>query len=306
METKLFKDFITFSRLQLRTWDVDPSYPLLKRLYYYHYDYEEDIALWHTFVYVAFYHLGSAETFLRYYPHPTSSIRWVTTLPTGVERRGFRGRPDLIQEHLKDLYRKLFPFTKRIKDTISRYRDAWSTIREDYQSVSYAGPWSSYKLVDLLKWVHGYEITSPDFGVGGGGKKAGPIPGLAAITGYDWKDCATKIEMQQWFYNICQRQMEPQFGGMDQCETCLCDFNSLMHGRYYVGHDIDQQLEFLTSQGLTRPYMEIRKEIFPDCVLGENHDWREVRKKLKSLYSVYGEIYDPFSGTQPSRNKRQR
>ena len=299
MNEKLLRDFLAFSQIQKSTWDIDPTYPLLKKVYE-HYDYEQEIALWHTIVYVAFYHLGSAEIFLKKYPYPKANLKWDTSLSTGIERRGFRGRPDLVQEHLHDLCRRFLPLTKWIKRLVdcTDHRDArWAYIRQSYASIAYSGPWSSYKFADLLKWVHGYDITAPDFGVGGGSKTAGPIAGLAAITGQDVKKCRD-LEVQESFYRYCNIRMPIPFNGMDQCETCLCDFNSMLKGHYYPGHDIDQQLEFLRSQDM-RIYLDLRKEIFPHSTLGELNGWSGVRKNLKRQYRLYGTLYDSF---QPQGN----
>lgn len=314
MNPRLFEDFIKFSQLQIGTWDIDPTYPLLKDLYT-NWDYDKETALWHTIVYTAFYHLGSAETFLETNPQPNNDLVWNMILPTGVERRGFRGRPDLIQEHLHDICRKYRPFTNWIDNIVHENATSpevgWEYIREDYSKVAYGGSWSSYKFADLLKWVHGYEITAPDFGVGGGSKSAGPISGLAFITEESMETCLNE-EFHKDFYGVAQEAMSScsefsprRFNGMDQCETCLCDFNSMIKGSYYVGHDIDLQLEFLRKYDL-RHYLAARKRVFPVHTLGEEYGWHGVRKELKWEYKRNGKIYNPFTDFQSSWNKRQR
>jgi hypothetical protein len=300
---KLFEDFLEFSQLQIDTWDIDPTYPLLKKVYDER-GYRAEQALWHTIVYLTFYHLGSAELFLKEYPHPTRKIKWKTVLPTGTERRGFRGRPDLVQDHLKAICNNL-PLETWLGNLITNDScGSWTAIREEYKKIKYAGDWSSYKLADLLKWVHDAEITAPDFGVGGGGEDAGPIPGLSKLTGLDWKECASNTQLQMDFYELCTERMLTPFVGLDQCETSLCDFNSMVNGRYYVGHDIDQQQEFLeTCQPTPSQYIEARKNVFPHKVLGELNGWSGVNKQLKSVYKDTGRIHDPYSHKR-QRNKR--
>jgi hypothetical protein len=65
----------------------------------------------------------------------------------------------------------------------------------------------------------------------------------------------------------------------------------MMNGRYYVGHDIDQQLEFINSHNLPigHPYKDKRKETFMVATLGELNGWSGVRKKL-NLFIKTGKI----------------
>jgi len=284
-DKKLFKDFLKFSQLQIRTWDIDPAYPVLREVYRMR-DLEGEEALWHTAVYVAFYNLGSAEYFINIYPKPTTHIIWGVSLPTGTERRGFRGQPHLVKKHLQDVARRI-PLVKWVSRMTS-----WTYVRDEYSNIKYGGTWSSYKFADLLKWVHGVKITAPDFGVGGGGEKAGPIAGMSLLTGYDRKDCLN-ADLQNELYDLCVDRMEYPFEGMDQCETCLCDFNSMADGRYYTGHDIDQQQAVVKTANSV--YLSARREVFDKRLLGEDSGWIGVRKKLNTLYYETGQIYDPFS-----------
>ena len=296
-------DFLKFSQLQIRSWDIDPTYPVLKALYVIR-EYTKEEALWHTFVYLTFYHLGSVEVFLERNPKPAKSIRLSEALPTGTERRGFRGRPDLVKKHLvalRNLSVEWYGIVNMVDNWAapSRYT-GWNNIREQYSALPYAGPWSSYKLADLLKWVHGYNITAPDFGVGGGGDTIGPIPGMAELTGYDWYDCANNVELQHTFYSYCCDRMKRPFKGLDQCETCLCDFNSVLQGRYYTGKDIDLQLAFLSSQNmLTTEYLNARHVSFGRKLRGEEQGWKGERKELNKYYLVHNEVYNPY---EPSNN----
>jgi len=153
----------------------------------------------------------------------------------------------------------------------------------------YAGPWSSYKWADLLKNVHGLRITANDVGVGGKGETAGPIPGMVLLTGLDWKQCANDTNSQRDLLSRCVEHYGVPFTGLDQLETCLCDFNSLAHGRYYSGHDIDVQMEHLPTDKI---WWMARGIAIPKSCRGEvGRRWNGPRKALKSLYRDKGIIH---------------
>ena len=300
IKRKLFRDFLQFSEIQLASWDIDPTYPVLKQVYKKR-RYDQEQALWHTAIYVTYYHLGSTEIFFAHNPHPTTDtlFPFPTALPTGTERRGFRGQSGRVKTHLDHISRRR-PISTWLRGM------TWDEIRDSYKSIRFGGDWSSYKFADLLKWVHDFPITASDFGVGGGGEKAGPIAGMSILTGYPRKECATNIGLQKEFYELCLKRMPHNtFYGMDQCETCLCDFNSMLVGRYYPGHDIDQQLEFIRKAGpWTGDYLEARRVVFHRNVLGEVNGWLGVRKDLNKLYYETGKIYDPFINYKPKRDFR--
>lgn len=283
----LFEIFCRFAKGQIYSWDIDPTYPVLKRIY----DMEgldSNTRLWRTFLYVTFYSLGSSYRVWSLYPEPTIPNESDLNQPTGIERRGFRARPDLVLKHIQaamDLTKGDF------KGWVEGYgsgTSGWDAARDGMRSLPWGGNWSAYKWADLLKNTHDFPLEAPDFGVGGGGETAGPIPGMVTLTGRPWKECAEDLELQKDLLARSKKAGVP-FGGLDQVETCLCDFNSLCHGRYYIGHDIDSQMESFRTGAVPASFWEARS-VIPSEFRGELNGWAGVRKELKGRFLAYGEV----------------
>jgi hypothetical protein len=111
---------------------------------------------------------------------------------------------------------------------------------------------------------------------------------MVRLTGQPWKRCATDVMLQRQLLLECRDRGVP-FNGLDQLETALCDFNSLCKGTYYVGHDIDQQMDQLKNLG--REWWDARKAAFPSGYLGEVSGWPGVRKELKRQYADDGLLH---------------
>ena len=156
------------------------------------------------------------------------------------------------------------------------------------KSLPWGGNWSAYKWADLLRNTHRLPLEAPDFGVGGGGETAGPIPGMVVLTGESWQRCARDIDFQREFFEKCKKA-GAHFKGMDQVETSLCDFNSLYKGRYYMGYDVDGQMEYFKSGGVPDLFWDAR-DVIPDKYRGEKNDWFGVRKELKSQFASGGRL----------------
>ena len=279
-DKRLWKSFLRFSKFQLRSRDVDPTYPVLKK-YYKLRGLNSEERLWFTFIFCAYYDVGSAEKFFNERPKPKHIGKSLAALPTGVERRGMRGENGgkLVKRHLNAVveHRSLIPIE------YASPKKGWTMVREWYEdALPFTGPWSSYKFADLMRNVHGVDITAPDFGVGGGGKIAGPVAGLVALTGRDLKECATNLDMHRELYKIAKEEVD--YDGMEEMETCLCDFNSAMHGRYYIGHDIDQMQAQLIGAGASRTMYKARGLVINELYLGEKNGWEGPRKHLNKLY----------------------
>jgi hypothetical protein len=291
MNQKLFDDFRQFCDPYIRCSDIDPVYPVLKKVHELRgLDPKGNEAIWHTFLYFVWYHLGSAETVRSQYPRIGYNLK-LGKLDTGIERRGFRGEVGAVKACL-------------LIDHVVGYLNAWFLSFDDFlQSCTtwqamfnavmlfpQCGTWAAYKWCDLMKNIHGYLISAPNIGYGGGGEHAGPIPGMVQLTGENWKECAFNINLQQELYQICLDAGIP-FNGMEQMETALCDFNSMTHGRYYIGHDIDKQMENVTTAG--EIYWKARSHVFPEWALGECRGYYGVRKNLLTFYQRTGKIFVP-------------
>jgi hypothetical protein len=281
----LFEDFCIFARAQLSSGDIDPTYPVLKK-FYADAGIAREVGLWRTLLYLTWYSIGSAETVWTACPEPVllrdESVRG---LSTGVERRGFRGNA----RAAKFVNAVLDRAGHNLSDWVSGLGEGergWDRCRAEIEAVSFAGPWASYKWADLLKHVHDVPITASDIGVGGGGEKAGPIPGMVRLTGHSWKECATNRELQKTLLKRAQDAGVP-FDGLDQLETALCDFNSLVKGSYFVGHDIDDQQ---TKLPVHNRLLWMARSVFPDRYRGELNGWFGVRKHLNRKYADEGVI----------------
>jgi hypothetical protein len=275
----LFDVFCRFGTLQVYSWDIDPTYPVLRKIY----DMEgisPNNRLWRTFLYVTFYSLGSSYRVWDKHPEPCLPPPEDLREPTGIERRGFRARPDLVQKHIQAALDATNggDFLGWVQ-SYGTGEDGWNNARDAMRSLPWGGNWSAYKWADLLAATHDVALTAPDFGVGGGGATAGPIPGMVILTGHPWEKCAKDIDLQRDLYERCVKAGVP-FKGMDQVETSLCDFNSLCKGRFYVGHDVDSQMEHFKKGGVPPLFWEARSAI-PDEYRGEKRDWFGVRKSLK-------------------------
>lgn len=291
MRATRWEDFILFARAQIASGDIDPTYPLL-RSYYKAEQLDDETALWRTLLYVTWYHIGSAETAWKRYPKPGPlDGNVIMALPTGVERRGFRGASgcNLARAFVANVLKRagsdgLWRWMK----SCGTGEDGWRNVRQELEAVSGAGPWASFKWADLMRNVHGFCIEAPDIGVGGKGEMAGPIPGMVALTGRPWKECANDVGLQKELLARAVARGVP-FGGLDEMETCLCDFNSMLKGGYYVGHDLDDQMTKL--QGSTAGLWEARR-CFDDKWRGElgQPTWFGVDKKRKTVYRDQGVI----------------
>ena len=293
MNEAVLQSFCRFAKAHIESGDIDPTYPVLKAVQEAS-GFDIDQALWSTLLYVTWYNLGSAWKVLKVIPRmPTAIDAKLTTwrLPTGTERRGFRGN-DLPWQHLNAVIQHVRTHGGSLSSWVMFVahqggKAGWREVRQHFQAFPYGGNWSSYKWADLLKHVHGYAITADDIGVGGGGATAGPVPGMVRVTGQDWKRCATDVVLQQELHDECVRRGVP-FNGLDQLETALCDFNSLCKGSYYVGHDIDTQMEHIKE--LDAIWWESRAKVFAPRYLGEVGGWFGVRKPLKTAFRDRGEI----------------
>lgn len=284
VKAKLFDDFCRFAKAQIESGDIDPMYPLLRR-FYANEELDREQALWRTLLYVAWYHVGSAEKVWRAVPEPRPlTAHDVRGLPTGIERRAFRGNTNAALFLNAALGRagKLASWV----DSFGEGTRGWDRAREEIRALPWCGPWASYKFADLMKHVHGLPLEASDIGVGGASETAGPIPGMVRLTGEPWKECAQNVGLQRRLLALACDAGVP-FAGLDQLETALCDFNSLCKGGYYVGHDIDDNMTKLRDSGAG---LWESRAVFDDRWRGEVGGWFGVRKPMKTVYSKAGRV----------------
>jgi len=178
------KAFCEFAKAHIKSRDIDPAYPVLRHCLT-EFDDRPD-RIWRTILYVTFYDLGSTELAWAKYPTPPGNVA-PFALPTGVERRGFRGQPDRVAANLNGVLeagRVAGGLDKWVDEQIGDGGEAgWTRARLAFEALPFCGPWASYKWADLLKHTLDEPIDAPDIGVGGRGKTAGPIPGMEWLTG---------------------------------------------------------------------------------------------------------------------------
>lgn len=294
LDEKLFRDFVCFSRLQLESGDIDPTYPVLKELIRKDLV-SREVAIWRVLLYVTWYDLASAEAVWTRFPGPVLK-RDFGVLPTGIERRGFRGvdgarkAAAMLDDVVASTFREggLEAWLYRFDGGDRRAN--WRKLRRSFEAFKGNGSWASYKFADLCRHVLDVPIDADDIGLGGGGKDAGPVPGLCRLyPELDWRTAATDALLHERLLDR-SREAGVAFCGLDQLETCLCDFNSLCKGSYYVGHDIDAQQETMERMRGKRSMLQARRESFPAQYLGEVSGWLGVRKPRKARYSKEGVI----------------
>lgn len=238
--------FIEFANAHRASKDIDPVYFLVKEVNRLE-GAPLDIVVWRLLLYVAWYRLGSSEFVLKRYPTPTIIGEAITTLKTGTERRGMRGNNNavcMINSFL-ERHGSIELYIEKIAHLYGT--KGWSWIREDFEQVKFNGGWASYKWADLMKNVCGFDISAPNIG----GEKSdnhSPVKSLTLLMQeFDpkivYKECQAP-ELQKVFYDYC-KDGGATFEGLEEMETSLCDFYNFERGRYYVGKDIDEMLEWV-------------------------------------------------------------
>jgi hypothetical protein len=260
-----------------------------------------DAELWRTLLYVGWYSIASAEAVRAIYPAPARvDPARLPVLPTGIERRGFRGDAgrakaaaflNAVVDWAQPLggltawvsHYAMDGFTPARGATLAEGRErGWERVRAGLAAAPGAGPWATYKWADLVKNVHGYPIDAPNIG-DKLGETAGPIPGMVRLTGLPWQECAGTPRLQRDLLSAAN-DAGAGLGGLDQLETALCDFNSLCRGNYYLGLDLDAQMTSLPESMLHA------RDVFPARYRGELMGWTGVRSGLKTVYRDTGRI----------------
>lgn len=267
----LTDDFISFARFQIAIGDVDPAYPVLRHLQR---NMGREAALWHTFLYVAFYNLASAVEAFAACPTPNCELSLdLASRPTGIERRGLRGGYSL-QMHLASLRAhieangSIYAFLAQAQHNdpavfYLRLRD------EVLRMVWGNGRWAAYKTSEILQKVNGLPIEATDMGNDG---STGPKAGLELLYG----PANGVREMDRW-----GRELQAILADaglpvpIDEVETLLCDFHSFKTSDYYPGHDIDEMAHVLMRSprpDLMGEVWEARAASFPVGFLVEADD----------------------------------
>lgn len=281
--------FRRFAEAELRSHDVDPVYPVLRWLLNAVQATIEE-GYWLTVYHLTWYHLGSAlrawELFNRGEP------RWpLPKLPTATERRGNRD-PRKLDDNLYG-WRTQAGYA----GGLDRYIDpplgliGWESTRARVEAVKGNGRWASYKAAEMFAKVNGLPIVAHDMGHAG---STGPRQGLELFRpGLPKGNKPADIGYIDFVTELWCTETGVD-APIEEMETLLCDWHSLVAGRYYIGHDIDamQSQLYAVPSGYTDAALSARAATIPRQYLGEYGGWSGPDPDRKQLFKRFGELVD--------------
>ena len=289
----LWSDYAYFHEAQTRSRDMDPMYPILE---WFAQDLERDRALWLSFLFVAYYHLGSALAVLELYPSPSVPEQQHLKLPISQPRRGHRDSLKLAQ-HLSSLCSKSEKHggLGAWLDSVTGSADPianWKSLNEELMTVFGNGRWAAYKTAEILMKCHGFNLEAPDMGHA---NSSGPRKGLGLFfpglpQGNSPAEISHLDDLSLQVVSFLSDKTSQV--SIETAETSLCDFNALVKGKYYVGIDIDEMQEQLLAvpSSLAGLAFKARYETLPHEYLGELNGWVGIDKGRKVIYRQTREI----------------
>lgn len=266
----IVEDFYKMAKYQIEVGDNHPIYAVLRNSML-----KESLKtkMWRCLIYVTFDHIGSAEQIWSEYPNP-AIIKDPEVMDTGIARRNFRGNTKwatMINEVVQNL--DMFANLAGV--------DGWVTARQAFEDINNNGPWASYKFADMLKNVAGLPLECNSIG-----ENHCVLHSAELVANKPAKEIMSDLNFQKKMYQGALKH-GIKFQGIDQFETALCDYISFIEGRYYVGMEIDSQMEQLSPDSKLWP---ARKLSFDAKFLGELNGYHGIRKELKGLYLHRGVI----------------
>lgn len=298
------RDLLKFSIHLVGSEDIDPLYPVLRALIE-EQGLDEEEGLWLSFLYVAWYNLPSAWRAFTTCPEPDPRIveELENAWPTGTERRSNRGGKvrGHIASYLEAIGRGkqhewLTQGLRSARNT-QRMNDNWRVLNERLQSLHGNGRWAAYKACEVYQKVNGIEVEAPDMGHR---FSSGPRQGLALLYGpLEGQDDRTVARLDRQGESLTGWLQRHRLDvSVQEVETILCNWKALVHGRYYVGHDIDELQEQITvaverdilTEQEAAPLWHAREVALPHRYLGEHHGWHGVDKKRNKAYRDRGVV----------------
>jgi len=293
-QTTRREDYYRFHEIQVECGDMDPAYPVLR-----------DIAdrwtssveqrLWLVIVFTAYYHLGSALRAFAETSNPRHACGAALDLPCATERRGHWYRPRL-RRHLaavQEIARGPGGLEQwLLSDLNGTPEENWAQVQHRAGLLPGNGRWASFKTTELVKSVLGVELRAPDMQHA---HSSGPRHGLDLLyanlpTGNDRADIAVLDRVSAQLVDDMRRHGLKV--SVETAETSLCDFHSMVNGRYYPGRDIDQmQLQLDAVPSVLADYAwRARRRTLPLHYLGEVTGRSGVDRQAMICYRTTGRI----------------
>ena len=294
---RLLDDLTEFAGHMISSWDLDPVYPVLHGLVA---PLPFNQQVWHTYLYLAYYNVVSARRAFLLCPEPDELPGVCDEFPCATERRNLRGGK--VREHVRGMLRATKGDPCRLFAGLDDEHGvlAGMQLTARVEAIPGNGRWASYKWGDLSRYVLGVPVEADGMGADGA---TGPCDGMGVLFGMPRTQARSKQMVQAWedrAVNLAD-ELTGRLGyrvQVDQIETLLCDFHSLVDGAYVVGHDIDLMLwnllridraDELTQQAFD-DVMAARHEALPHAYLGELHGWDRPDPARMRAYKERGVI----------------
>lgn len=293
MGVEVWEDYARFHELSLQTRDVDPVYPVLRRVLEIEgVEPSSHLGLLLSVCHLTWYHIGSALRAWNLMVNQSAGAETLVgqKLPCATERRGNRD-PKQLRNNL-DGWLNAGDLAEYFAGLSSEPQMAWSEAMLRIERIHGNGRWASYKLAEILMKVNDFKLEPWHMGHA---NSSGPRHGLDLLfpslpTGNSEIDVKVLDYVSNELIKGLRKRGLP--APVEETETTLCDFHSLHRGRYYVGNDIDQMLEQLLAQpnGLTDAAFQARYDTLPHAYLGELGGWNRVDPLRQKAYAKTGEI----------------
>jgi len=288
------EDYYRFHEIQVECRDMDPAYPVLRDVSR-ALDLDTEHRLWLVLLFTSYYHLGSALKALSSATEPRWASRAAQDLPCATERRGHWHRPRLLR-HLtavQEIAGEPGGLTRFfLSDLNGTPEENWRQVQHRASLLPGNGRWASFKTTELIQQVTTVELHAPDMQHA---HSSGPRKGLGLLyaglpTDNDPASIAWLDQLSASLVGDMQRRGLKV--SVETAETSLCDFHSLVEGRYYPGRDIDQmqlQLEAVPSS-LSHYAWKARRRALPLHYLGEIAGRTGIDRQAMVHYRTTGRI----------------
>lgn len=309
LNKKLFESFVYFSQRQYDCLDYDPFHPIFREA-----SSKLDIeqALWLTTLFMAYYNDGSAWlAFHNSDPWKNLSSK-VSKLPIGIQRRNlYGGRLSIYFKRLnKQVKEAGSAYNLVTRDFVGDEKKDWGQIQINLKEVWGNGRWSVFTLAEMYQKVNSIPVLPCNLM---NDNSSGPARGLQILLGQSTQEVKReRIEeldrKADFLFSLMKKRIKTKIpylkkGHYDYAmmESQLCDFQSLLKGRYYIGRDIDRGQELIhkatevgSSLGMDTKVVKklwtIRAKVFKKAYLGEKQGWDGRTKEALTFYKQTSKI----------------